>query len=200
MWEPLQATSDIDMYWVGPVYVRCDGKGTAPGCAQKREPKGTKRPRTNPALKWQLRSRKYTCSLPCSLTEQSYFQTTSVPATSGDHSVPMEIEETGRDATSASSSAARVSMDVDSAAAKGPSTTEGAAPIPRELANDILATIPLLPDEWPLAKVDLILQNTDKYYMSWRRFLYVHELLRTFDEESAVAALRANTTSLVEPP
>ena len=31
------------MYWVSPVYVRCGGKGTAPGCAQKREPKGTKR-------------------------------------------------------------------------------------------------------------------------------------------------------------
>ena len=34
--------------------------------------------------------------------------------------------------------------------------------------------------------------------MAWRRFLFVHELLRTFDEESAVAALRANTTSHVE--
>ena len=31
----MQATSDIDMYWVGPVYVRCGGKGT--------ELKGTKR-------------------------------------------------------------------------------------------------------------------------------------------------------------
>ena len=38
MWEPSQATSDIDMYWVGPVCVWCGGKGTAPGCAQKREP------------------------------------------------------------------------------------------------------------------------------------------------------------------
>ena len=62
-------------------------------------------------------------------------------------------------------------MDVDSALVKGPSTTEGAMPIPRELANDILAAIPLLPDEWPLAKIDLILQNTDKYSMLWRRFL-----------------------------
>ena len=41
---------------------------------------------------------------------------TSVPATSGDQCAPMEIDETGRDATSASSSAARVSMDVDAAA------------------------------------------------------------------------------------
>ena len=89
-------------------------------------------------------------------------------------------------------------MDVDTAAAKGPSTTEGAMPIPRELANDILAAIPLLPDEWPLAKIDLILQNTDKYYMSWRRFLFVHELLRTFDDEAAVTVLRTNATSLVE--
>ena len=86
-------------------------------------------------------------------------------------------------------------MSVDSAAAKGPSTTEGALPIPRDLANDILAAIPLLPNEWPLVKVDLILQNTDKYYMSWRRFLFVHELLRTFDENTAVAA---NATRLVE--
>ena len=46
-----------------------------------------------------------------------------------------------------------------------------ALPIPRDLANDILAAIPLLQNEWPLVKIDLILQNTDKYYMSWRRFL-----------------------------
>ena len=46
---------------------------------------------------------------------------TSVPATSGDHSTPMEIEETGRGATSASSSAVRVPMEVDSTAAKGTS-------------------------------------------------------------------------------
>ena len=64
---------------------------------------------------------------------------TSVPATSGAHTTPMEGED--------------------------------AMPIPRELANDILAAIPLLPNEWPLAKIDLILQNTDKYYMSWRRSL-----------------------------
>ena len=43
MWVPSQAASDTDMYWVGPVYVWCGGKGTAPGCARKREPKGTKR-------------------------------------------------------------------------------------------------------------------------------------------------------------
>ena len=89
-------------------------------------------------------------------------------------------------------------MSVDTAAAKGPSTTEGALPIPRDLANDILAAIPLLPTEWPLVKIDLILQNTDKYYMSWRRFLFVHELLRTFEEKTAVAALRTNATRLVE--
>ena len=34
--------------------------------------------------------------------------------------------------------------------------------------------------------------------MSWRRFLFVHELLRTFDEDTAVAALRTNATRLVE--
>ena len=34
--------------------------------------------------------------------------------------------------------------------------------------------------------------------MSWRRFLFVHELLRTFDENTAVAALRTNATRLVE--
>ena len=41
-------------------------------------------------------------------------------------------------------------MSVDSAAAKGPSTTEGALSIPRDLANDILTAIPLLPNEWLL--------------------------------------------------
>ena len=53
---------------------------------------------------------------------------TSVPATSGDHSTTMETDETGRDTTSASSSTTRVPMEVDSAAAKGPSTTDGATP------------------------------------------------------------------------
>ena len=62
--------------------------------------------KTKPAHKWQPRSHKYT-SLPlCSLTEQRCSQTwpaldrdtwTMVPATSGDHSTPMETEVTGRD-------------------------------------------------------------------------------------------------------
>ena len=51
----------------------------------------------------------------------------------------MEVDNAGRGATSASSSTARAPMDVDSATAKGPSTTAGAMTIPRELANDILA-------------------------------------------------------------
>ena len=128
----------------------------------------------------------------------SAFETASVPATSGAHTTPMEVEDAVWGATSASSSTTRVPMSVDSAPANRPSTTEGALPIPRDLANDILAAIPLLPNEWPLVKIDLILQNTDKYYMSWRRFLFVHELLRTFDENTAVAALRTNATRLVE--
>ena len=126
------------------------------------------------------------------------FETASVPATSGAHTSPMDVDDAVWGATSASSSTTRVPMSGDSTTAKGPSTTEGALPIPRDLANDILAAIPLLPSEWPLVKIDLILQNTDKYYMSWRRFLFVHELLRTFDENKAVAALRTNATRLVE--
>ena len=89
-------------------------------------------------------------------------------------------------------------MSVDTAAAKGLSTTEGALPVPRDLANDILAAIPLLPTEWLLVKIDLILQNTDKYCMLWTRFLFVHELIRTFEEKTAVAALRTNAIRLVE--
>ena len=76
---------------------------------------------------------------------------TSVPATSGAYTTPMEVDDAGRGATGASSSTARAPIDVDSALVEGPSTTEGAMPIPRELANDIPAAIPLLPDEWPLA-------------------------------------------------
>ena len=67
----------------------------------------------------------------------------------------MEVEAAVWGATSAFSSTTRVPMSVDSAAAKGPSTTEGALPIPRDLANDILAAIPLLPNEWPLVKIVL---------------------------------------------
>ena len=91
------------------------------------------------------------------------FETASVPATSGAHTSPMEVDEAVWGATSASSSTTRAPMSGDSTTAKGPSTTEGALPIPRDLANDILAAIPLLPSEWPLVKIDLILQNTDKY-------------------------------------
>ena len=214
--------------------------------------------KTNPVRKWQLRSLKYTCSLPCSLTEQSFSQTwpapgrdtwtmlrhalrprlteglkrragddpfvpsfflrlpigqygpvsqlscdpfvpyaavneTSVPATSGDHSAPMDTEETGRDATSVSSN----TTEVDSAQ-KGPLRLMGQRPSPENSPMISWQQFLCFPDEWPLAKLDLILQNTDKYYMSWRRFLFVHELLRTLDEKAAVAAARANTTSLVE--
>ena len=89
-----------------------------------------------------------------------------MPATIGAHTSPMEVDDAVRGATSASSSTTRAPMSVDSATAKGPSTTEGALPVPRDLANDILAAIPLLPNEWPLVKIDLILQNADKYYAS----------------------------------
>ena len=129
---------------------------------------------------------------------EATLETASVPATSGAHTSPMDVDDAVWGATSASSSTTRAPMSVDSATAKGPCTTEGAQPIPRDLANDILAAIPLLPNEWPLVKIDLILQNTDKYYMSWRRFLFVHELLRAFNENTAVAALRTNATRLVE--
>ena len=47
----------------------------------------------------------------------------------------------------------KVPNKVDSATIKGLSTTEGAISVPRELANDILAAIPLLPNEWPLTKI-----------------------------------------------
>ena len=73
---------------------------------------------------------------------ESALETESVPATSGAYTSPMEVEDAVWRATSASSSTTRVPMSVDSAAAKGPSTTEGALPIPRDLANDILAAIP----------------------------------------------------------
>ena len=78
----------------------------------------------------------------------------------------MEVDDAVWGATSAFSSTTWVPISVNSAAAKRPSTTEEALPIPRDLANDIVAAIPLLPNEWPLVKINLILQNTDKYYMS----------------------------------
>ena len=65
---------------------------------------------------------------------EATLETASVPATSGAHTLSMEVDAVWG-ATSA-------------------------------LANNILAAIPLLPNEWPLVKIDLILQNTDKYYMS----------------------------------
>ena len=112
---------------------------------------------------------------------ESALDTASVPPTSGAHT-PMEVEDAVWGATSASSSTTTLPMSVDSAAAKGPSTTEGALPIPRDLANDILAAIPLLPNEWPLVKIDLILQNTDFFFArrpigSCNLVLFVHHRL-----------------------
>ena len=127
---------------------------------------------------------------------ESALETASVPATSGAHTSSMEVEDAVWGATSASSSTTRVPMSVDSAAAKGPSTTEGALPVLETWPMTSWQQSPFF--RWSLVKIDLILQNTDKYYMSWRRFLFVHKLLRTFDKNTAVAALRTNATRLVE--
>ena len=97
----------------------------------------------------------------------------------------MKVEDAVWGATSAFSSTTRVLV----LTLLLPSTTEEALPIPRDLTNDILAAIPLLPNDCPLVKINLILQNTDKYCMSWRRFLFVHKLSCTFDKNTAVVAL-----------
>ena len=32
-----------------------------------------------------------------------------------------------------------------------------------------------LAEEWPLVKIDLILNKAETYYVSWRRFLYLNQ-------------------------
>ena len=57
----------------------------------------------------------------------------------------------------------------------------GAPPIPRAFCDEILTVLSNLPEEWPLVKIDLILNKAETYYVSWRRFLYLNERLRTLD-------------------
>ena len=74
----------------------------------------------------------------------------------------------------------------------------GAPPIPRSFCDDILTVLANLPDEWPLVKIDLILSKAETYYVSWRRFLYLNERLRTLDADPAARAINRNKDRILE--
>ena len=74
----------------------------------------------------------------------------------------------------------------------------GAPPIPRAFCDEILTVLSNLPEEWPLVKIDLILNKAETYYVSWRRFLYLNERLRTLDATSAARTISRNKDRILE--
>ena len=74
----------------------------------------------------------------------------------------------------------------------------GAPPIPRSFCDEILTVLSNLPEEWPLVKIDLILSKAETYYVSWRRFLYLNERLRTLDADPAARSINRNKGRILE--
>ena len=74
----------------------------------------------------------------------------------------------------------------------------GAPPIPRAFCDEILTVLSNLPEEWPLVKIDLILNKAETYYVSWRRFLYLNERLRTLDAAPAARTISRNKDRILE--
>ena len=74
----------------------------------------------------------------------------------------------------------------------------GAPPIPRAFCDEILTVLSNLPEEWPLVKIDLLLNKAETYYVSWRRFLYLNERLRTLDKATAAQTISRNIDRILE--
>ena len=74
----------------------------------------------------------------------------------------------------------------------------GAPPIPRSFCDDKLTVLANLPEEWPLVKIDLILSKAETYYVSWQRFLYLNERLRTLDADPAARTINRNKDCILE--
>ena len=70
--------------------------------------------------------------------------------------------------------------------------------IPRSFCDKILTVLANLPDAWPLVKIDLILNKAETYYVSWQRFLYLNEHLRTLDERPAARTINKNKARILE--
>ena len=87
----------------------------------------------------------------------------------------------------------------DQASASHPKGVQaGAPPIPRAFCDEILTVLSNLPEEWPLVKIDLILNKAETYYVSWRRFLYLNERLRTLDRVAAARTISSNKDRILE--
>ena len=74
----------------------------------------------------------------------------------------------------------------------------GAPPIPRSFCDEILTVLSNLPEEWPLVKIDLILNKAETYYVSWQRILYLNERLRTLDADPAARTINRNKGRILE--
>ena len=103
---------------------------------------------------------------------------------------------TRHDTTSVPASAPPPEVQEDQASASHQKGVQaGAPPIPRAFGDEILTVLSNLPEEWPLVKIDLILNKAETYYVSWRRFLYLNERLRTLDRVAAARTISSNISS-----
>ena len=119
-----------------------------------------------------------------SRTSPSPSGTTSAPTQSGSTSVPApptRPEDQQDDPTTVP-------------AQKG--VQAGASQIPHAFCDEILTVLSNLPEEWPLVKIDLILNKAETYYVLWRRFL--NERLRTLDAAPAARTIARNKGRILE--
>ena len=70
--------------------------------------------------------------------------------------------------------------------------------IPRTFCDEILTVLANFPDEWPLVKIDMILNKAEAYYVPCRRYLYLNERLRAFYENSAARTIDKNKDRILE--
>ena len=91
-----------------------------------------------------------------------------------------------------------VQQDEQASASHQKGVQAGAPPIPRAFCDEILTVLSNLPEEWPLVKIDLLLNKAETYYVSWRRFLYLNERLRTLDKATAARTISRNKDRILE--
>ena len=120
---------------------------------------------------------------------------TQSPSTSGTPAAP-----TQHDPPSVPAPATRpdVQQDDQTSVPTQKGVQAGAPPIPRAFCDEILTVLSNLPEEWPLVKIDLILNKAETYYVSWRRFLYLNERLRTLDAAPAARTISRNKDRILE--
>ena len=120
---------------------------------------------------------------------------TQSPSTSGTPAAPAQHNPTS---VPAPATRPDVQQDDQTSVPTQKGVQAGAPPIPRAFCDEILTVLSNLPEEWPLVKIDLILNKAETYYVSWRRFLYLNERLRTLDAAPAARTISRNKDRILE--